>query len=191
MAAFTPFNYDEDIGKHDIIVVCSHGPDNDAAVQEIEHWALEHGYVRSGEPNLNVRRNLSGQKYFYSACYLPDKAGSANRNYIAPPEEQNAGGRDKNSPPPSSATLMRVQTAERGTELYERHIRPRIEDGNFGKYVAVDVRAGVPLDYEIGSDLITAAERIMARRPDAILYTVRVGYPAVVTIRRRHGWGGA
>lgn len=191
MAAFTPFHYDEDIGKEDVVVVCSYGPDNDAAVQEIDLWAREHGYVRSGQHHLNVRRNLNGRTYFYAACYLADQTGIGSGDRAVEPEEQISGGRDKNTPPPSSATLMREHTAERGAELYEQRIRPTIKDDDFGKYVAVDVRANVPLDYEIGSDQITAAERIMARRPDAILYTVRVGYPAVVTMRRRHVWGGA
>ncbi len=72
MAAFTPFNYDEDIGKQNVIVVCSYGPDNMSAIREIDEWAREHGYVRSREATLNVKLNMNGQRYFYSACYLLD-----------------------------------------------------------------------------------------------------------------------
>lgn len=184
--AYTPFNYDDDIGNVNTIVVCTNAQDNESAIIDIDQWAHAHGYIRyMWEDQLNVRRNLSGLRYFYSACYQQYNVGETYKDQPQKHVEHVSGGRDKNTAPPSSATLMREQTAGRGVALYEQQIRPVIEADNYGKYVAMDVRANVPLDYEIGSDQIITAERIMARRPDAILYTLRVGYPAVVTMRRR------
>ena len=77
----------------------------------------------------------------------------------------------------------------------EQYILPRMGSNQHGQYVAMDVKArgggpGDYLDYEVGDSELTVAERLPARHPDGILYTVRVGYPAVVTMRR-HGSGTA
>lgn len=174
MAVFTPFNHDGDIGREDVIIVCSDAPDRTLAAREIGRWADKYGYAHGGEYNLNVRRNLSGRHYFYAACYRGATIG-----------ETDTGGRDKNLAPSSSASLMRKHTAERGMALYENYIRSSVESSNAGKYVAINVKIDEPLDYEIGDDQTVVAERILARRPDAILYTLQIGHPAVVAMRNR------
>ena len=50
--------------------------------------------------------------------------------------------------------------ARRGQEIYDRDIRPRIESGNEGKFVAIDIETGA---YEIDTDDYTATERLLAR----------------------------
>ena len=65
--------------------------------------------------------------------------------------------------------------ARRGTDLYQR-VRPQIETGNFGRIVALDVDSG---DYEVADNTLTASERLLARHPDAQIWCVRIGYPAV------------
>ena len=89
--------------------------------------------------------------------------------------------RDKTLPV-TSATLMREKTVERGTQLYEREIRQRVEAGNLGKYVSLDITSG---DYEVGDDSRETAERIQRRYPAAIVYSLRIGHPAAVNMRRR------
>jgi hypothetical protein len=41
--------------------------------------------------------------------------------------------------------------------------------------VLIDVETG---DYEIDREDLDATNRILARRPDAVLYGLRIGYPA-------------
>ena len=66
--------------------------------------------------------------------------------------------------------------ARRGTELYERDIRPQVETGNRGKIVAIDIETG---DYAIAEDTLGASDRLFERLPDAQIWFVRIGYPAV------------
>jgi hypothetical protein len=71
--------------------------------------------------------------------------------------------------------------ARRGTDLYEQSIRQRVEAGNRGKIVAIDIQTG---EYEIGDTTRAASERLLARLPDAEIWYERIGYPAVYHILR-------
>jgi hypothetical protein len=75
----------------------------------------------------------------------------------------------------------REEFERRGEELYEKVVRPRVEEGNKGKVVAIDIETG---EFELGKDSLTARGRLLARLPDAQVWCVRIGYPAV------HRWLG-
>lgn len=66
--------------------------------------------------------------------------------------------------------------ARRGTAVYEQHVRPQVEAGNQGKIVALDVDTGA---FEVAEDSVTASLRLLARHPDAQIWSVRIGHPAV------------
>lgn len=66
--------------------------------------------------------------------------------------------------------------ARRGAEIYEQKVRPQVESGNHGKIVAIDIDSG---DFEVAEDTISACERLLARRPDAQIWCVRIGHRAV------------
>lgn len=66
--------------------------------------------------------------------------------------------------------------AQRGTAMYDQRVRPQVEAGNRGKVVAIDVDTG---DFELAEGTLVASQRLMARRPDAQIWCVRIGYPAV------------
>ena len=66
--------------------------------------------------------------------------------------------------------------ARRGTALYEEQVRPQVEAGNSGKVVALDVDTGA---FELAEDSLTASQRLLARHPDAQIWCVRIGHPAV------------
>jgi hypothetical protein len=66
--------------------------------------------------------------------------------------------------------------ARRGIELYEPQVRARVEAGNRGKIVGIDIDTG---DFELAEDTLTAADRLLARRPDAQIWFVRIGQPGV------------
>ena len=67
------------------------------------------------------------------------------------------------------------EVAARGEEIYAAEIRPRVEQDCHGLYLVMDVETG---DYEIDPEDIVATKRLMAKRPDAVIYGLRIGYPA-------------
>jgi hypothetical protein len=62
--------------------------------------------------------------------------------------------------------------ALRGDEIYEREIRPILEKGNEGKFVAIDIETGA---YEIDVDELGASDRLLARVPTAQIWLRRIG----------------
>lgn len=68
-----------------------------------------------------------------------------------------------------------ARSAERGQALYDTQIRAQVEEKHRGKFLILDVNTG---DYEIDAEDIVASERLLARRPEAVLFGVRVGYRA-------------
>ncbi|HMC66076.1 MAG TPA: hypothetical protein VKI65_14150 [Gemmataceae bacterium] len=66
--------------------------------------------------------------------------------------------------------------ARRGNEIYERQIRAQVESGNQGKIVALDIDTGA---FEVAENTVTASQRLLARHPDAQIWCVRIGRPAV------------
>ncbi|MCH7576953.1 MAG: hypothetical protein IH822_04060 [Chloroflexi bacterium] len=73
------------------------------------------------------------------------------------------------------ARLSREEVAERGEAIYEQEIRTDVESEHRGKYLVLDIGTG---EYEIDEDDLIATKRIMAKCPDAVLYGLRIGYPA-------------
>jgi hypothetical protein len=67
------------------------------------------------------------------------------------------------------------EVASRGEALYEQRIRPQVEAKHKGQFVVVDIETG---DYEIDADDLAATKRALAKRSDAVLYGLRIGYPA-------------
>ena len=67
----------------------------------------------------------------------------------------------------------------RGEDIYERQIREQVEAGNRGKFVVVNVETG---EFEIDDDDLEATKRMLAKRPDAVLYGLRIGYPTAYTL---------
>lgn len=43
--------------------------------------------------------------------------------------------------------------AQRGNDIYERQVRPLVEEGNHGKIVAIDIETGA---FEVADDVLTA-----------------------------------
>jgi hypothetical protein len=76
--------------------------------------------------------------------------------------------------------LSGEEIGRRRQELYEQKLRHQVEtDENIGKQIIIDVETG---DYEIDDDGLAASLRLLAKRPDAPLYGVRVGYEAAYSL---------
>ncbi len=74
------------------------------------------------------------------------------------------------------------EIGRRGQALYERTIRDKVEAENKGKFLVLDIDTG---EYEIDEDDLTASKRLLARKPGAVLYGVRIGYPAAYRLGGR------
>lgn len=72
--------------------------------------------------------------------------------------------------------------SRRGTEIYERAIRPVLVPDDEDRFVAIDIESG---GYEIDRDDFAATERLLARRPDAQIWLARVGQRAAYRIGGR------
>ena len=62
--------------------------------------------------------------------------------------------------------------ARRGDEIYERVLRPALESGNAGRFVAIDIETGA---YEVDTDELAASDRLLARVPNAQIWLRRIG----------------
>jgi hypothetical protein len=74
------------------------------------------------------------------------------------------------------------ETVQRAEDLYQQRLRLQVEAEHRGRYIAIDVETG---EYEVGDDYHAAAHTILARKPDAAIGVLRIGYPAVGRIGGR------
>ena len=69
------------------------------------------------------------------------------------------------------------EVGKRGQEWYDNHIRPLVEtQENIGKLIVIDIETG---EYEIDTNSIAMTKRMLAKRPEAELLQLRIGYGAV------------
>ena len=66
--------------------------------------------------------------------------------------------------------------AQRGDQIYESQIRQKVEEGNHGKIVAINIETGA---FEVADEILTATDRLFGRLPDAQPWIVRIGHRAV------------
>jgi hypothetical protein len=71
-----------------------------------------------------------------------------------------------------NTSYSKEEFARLGDEIYESQIRPKVEAGNQGKIVAIDIETG---DFEVDKSEIAACNRLEARRPNAQIWMVRIG----------------
>jgi hypothetical protein len=74
--------------------------------------------------------------------------------------------------PATQPRYSKQQFAQRADAMYEGEIRPLVEAGNQGKFVAIDIETGA---YEIDADELAASDRLRARVPDAQIWLQRIG----------------
>ena len=75
-----------------------------------------------------------------------------------------------------------VEVGELGEAIYREKIRNLVEPQERGKFVVIDVETG---DYEIDANDATATRRLQERRPEAVIYGLRVGYRAAYSFGGR------
>lgn len=67
------------------------------------------------------------------------------------------------------------EVARRGREIYERRLRSQVEPEHEGRFLVVDVESG---EYALADDELEAFDRALEKKPDGVLYLLRVGHPA-------------
>lgn len=80
------------------------------------------------------------------------------------------------------------ETAGRGDAIYERDIRPHVEETHRGNVVAIDVDSGA---YVIADNALAASERLLAQHADAEIWCVRIGHRALHRLGGRPRQGTA
>jgi len=70
--------------------------------------------------------------------------------------------------------------AEKALSIYEQKYKERLEASERGKVVAIEVRSGEAF---IGRTVLEAAMKARQKFPDRLFYFVRVGYPAVHSLK--------
>lgn len=77
----------------------------------------------------------------------------------------------------------RSETDRRGTEIYERHIKPTLGQDQHGHYVSIDVDSG---GWAIADTRLGAVNDLYARYPDACdVWSLRVGHPTLINLGGR------
>ena len=71
------------------------------------------------------------------------------------------------------------EVSSRGEAIYEQQIRDKVETEHQGKFLVIDIETG---EYEMDADDLMATKRLLAKRPDAILYGLRIGFPTAYRI---------
>ena len=69
-----------------------------------------------------------------------------------------------------------------GEDIYRRDIRSHVLPEHKGKFLVLDIESG---DYEIDNDDMSAEEILRARRPNGVLYGLRIGYTSAYTLAGR------
>lgn len=67
-----------------------------------------------------------------------------------------------------------AEVESRGEGIYAQQIRHKVEAQNKGRFLVVDIETG---EYEIDEEDLEATRRALAKRPDAVLYGLRIGHP--------------
>ncbi|MBC8142795.1 MAG: hypothetical protein H7Y38_15330 [Armatimonadetes bacterium] len=80
--------------------------------------------------------------------------------------------------PMASADVVRI-----GQDIYARDLQTKLDTPeNQGRLVALDIKSG---DYEMGRDSLEVSDTLIARRPDAHVYLLRIGRRTAVSMG---GW---
>ena len=80
----------------------------------------------------------------------------------------------RSSSRPTAPTRPKEEIVQLGKEIYERNIRPLVEDDHHGQVVSIDVDSG---SWAIGENVLEAVDRLRAEHRNAInILSERVGY---------------
>ncbi len=67
----------------------------------------------------------------------------------------------------------------RGEAIFVKQIRDRLNTGHRGKFLAIDIETG---SYKVDADDLVATKQLLAMRPNAVIYGLRIGFPTAYRI---------
>ncbi len=82
----------------------------------------------------------------------------------------------------SQARYSNEEIGRIGEDIYHRDIRPQVMPQHKGEFLVLDIETG---DYEMGTDDLQIVKRLRARRPDGVLYGLRIGYTSAYSLAGR------
>ena len=89
----------------------------------------------------------------------------------------------RSSTRPTAPTRPKEEIVRLGKEIYERNIRPIVEDDHHGEVVSIDVDSG---SWAMGEDVLEAVDRLRDEHNNVInVWSERVGYRALVSFGTR------
>jgi hypothetical protein len=80
----------------------------------------------------------------------------------------------------SARRLSRDEIGIRGSEIYERELRSKLEATALDQFVAIDVETA---EYEVADEAHLAGDRLRSRSPNAQIFIARVGHRAAFLAR--------
>ena len=76
--------------------------------------------------------------------------------------------------PPARQRRPREEAVRLGQEIYERDIRPQVEDAHHGEIISIDVESG---NWAVGDSVVAATDPLWEKQPDATdIYSLRIAY---------------
>ncbi|MEX1229162.1 MAG: hypothetical protein WEB58_02905 [Planctomycetaceae bacterium] len=68
------------------------------------------------------------------------------------------------------------EVARRGDEIYNRVVRPQVDESQKGKVVAIDIESEA---FAIGDTALAASQRLREEHADAVVWLMRIGHRAL------------
>jgi len=65
-----------------------------------------------------------------------------------------------------------TEVREAGEEIYRRQLQEQLEPAENGRFLVIDIESG---EFEVDDTDLAATKRMLQRRPDAVLYGMRIG----------------
>jgi hypothetical protein len=82
------------------------------------------------------------------------------------------------------ANYSAEEVVSRGEAIYRERLRDKVESGNKGKFLVLDIESG---QYEVDRDHAAAAMRLVHRIPQAVIYSLRIGHSTAYHLGGRIG----
>ena len=71
------------------------------------------------------------------------------------------------------------EVASQGEAIYRQEIRDKVDPKHKGKFLVIDIKTG---EYEMNADDLVATKRLLAKRPNAVVYGLQIGFPTAYRI---------
>ncbi len=71
------------------------------------------------------------------------------------------------------------EVESQGKAIYGQQIRDKVESKHKGKFLVIDIETG---EYEMNADDLVATKHLPAKHPNAVVYSLQIGFPTAYRI---------